>query len=347
MSVRDKIKRKAPATFNAVEYETNRILSAIQELMEQLGGRHTADAENAEKVRADAIRLYEEISQILQRHDAQIFDTRTQLRQSIKKLSEMVECISERCNTLESKIVSSNLFTGYDCHSDEEYDRKIVPANGILKGKGIGMAMFFSAIEEKPDPIIFETADIVRSGALSLAVDEVLRRGLTGETAELGVAHGKFARQINALLPEKKLYLFDTFDSFDENDMVYEEAHTTSRWFRENSILYKDIDIDQVLSVMRYPEKCLIKQGYFPDTAVGLDETFCLVSIDTDLYIPIYEGLKYFYPRMVQYGYIFVHDYRNCGYRGVKDAVIRFADENSISYTVLPDNVGTAIIVKQ
>jgi O-methyltransferase len=70
------------------------------------------------------------------------------------------------------------------------------------------------------------------------------------------------------------------------------------------------------------------------------------VSIDTDLYDPIYNGLQYFYPRLVKGGYIFIHDYNNDAYLGAKKAVQQFCAENNISFVPLPDSCGSAIITK-
>lgn len=46
----------------------------------------------------------------------------------------------------------------------------------------------------------------------------------------------------------------------------------------------------------------------------GIEDSFCFVSLDMDLYKPTYEGLHYFYPRLNHGGYIFIHDCRNRGY---------------------------------
>ena len=97
---------------------------------------------------------------------------------------------------------------------------------------------------------------------------------------------------------------------------------------------------------MPYRSKCIIKKGYFPETANGLNDNFVFVSIDTDLYDPIYNGLTFFYPRLVKGGYIFIHDYNNDSYKGAKQAVDKFCAENNISKVPIPDSAGTAIIVK-
>lgn len=114
-----------------------------------------------------------------------------------------------------------------------------------------------------------------------------------------------------------------------------------------NAKHYKDTSIEKVMKILPYPNQAVVRKGFFPDTANGLEESFCLVSIDCDLYQPIYDGLSYFYPRMVKGGYIFVHDYRSRYYRGVREALRRYAEEQGFSYVVLTDNTGTAVIVKQ
>ena len=56
--------------------------------------------------------------------------------------------------------------------------------------------------------------DYVRLRTLELLCREL--DAVPGAAAELGVYRGGFARCINALLPERELYLFDTFTGFDE-----------------------------------------------------------------------------------------------------------------------------------
>jgi hypothetical protein len=57
--------------------------------------------------------------------------------------------------------------------------------------------------------------DYVRLATLELLCRRL--EGVSGAAAELGVYRGFFARCINQLLPERKLYLFDSFEGFAEN----------------------------------------------------------------------------------------------------------------------------------
>lgn len=55
-----------------------------------------------------------------------------------------------------------------------------------------------------------------------LTVKELRKRKIKGNVAEAGVFRGEFAQYINDAFPDKKLYLFDTFDGFDANEILNE-----------------------------------------------------------------------------------------------------------------------------
>jgi O-methyltransferase len=98
--------------------------------------------------------------------------------------------------------------------------------------------------------------------------------------------------------------------------------------------LLGDTSVESVLSVMPFRERCVIKKGWFPASAEDCgNERFCFVSLDADLYGPIYEGLGFFWPRLAEGGYIFVHDYNNREYLGAKEAVCQFCAEQAVGYT--------------
>jgi O-methyltransferase len=184
--------------------------------------------------------------------------------------------------------------------------------------------------------------DYVRLSTLELVSYEINRNKIEGSVAELGVYKGKFARYINRYFPDKKLYLFDTFQGFDETDIKAELKNTYSSGEQD----FSNTSVKHVLSIMPFPDQCIIKQGYFPDTARGLNEQFVFVNIDADLYEPIYNGLQFFYPRLKKGGYIFVHDYNNDAYKGAREAVEKFCRENDLNKLPLPDSCGTAVLMK-
>lgn len=179
-----------------------------------------------------------------------------------------------------------------------------------------------------------------RAAAVELMSREIYRYGIEGNTAELGVYRGQFARLINYYFPDRKLYLFDTFKGFDDKDVKADADRV--REFGDFSQTSEEL----VLSRMEHPENCIIRKGWFPDTAEGIEDKFCFVSLDADLYDPLACGLEFFYPRLVHGGVIMIHDFNNDNYSGARSAVKDFCDKNSIGYMCLSDQCGSAVITR-
>jgi len=194
---------------------------------------------------------------------------------------------------------------------------------------------------EKPQ-VLPANFDYMRFATLGLCYEEIVNNQVKGSVAELGIYKGDFAWRLNFLFADRTLYLFDTFSGFDAKDLKQE----ISNGFQQVDQDFSDTSVDMVLSKMINPKKCIVRKGYFPDTTIGIDDTFCFVSIDADLYGPILTGLNYFYPRLEKGGYLFIHDFNNDMYKGSNEAVLKFCAENKIGYVPIPDSGGTVIIAK-
>jgi O-methyltransferase len=182
----------------------------------------------------------------------------------------------------------------------------------------------------------------IRISTLDLVAEEIYANSVKGNVAEVGVYKGQFAKYLNRVFPDRKLYLFDTFTGFDEKDVSVEVNNEYSSGKQD----FSDTSVEAVLGKMDNRENCIIKKGWFPESLGGLEDNFCFVSLDADLYKPIYDGLVYFYPRLSKGGYIFIHDYNNKNYEGSKQAVRQYCRENNIGYVPMSDTWGSAIIVK-
>ncbi len=162
--------------------------------------------------------------------------------------------------------------------------------------------------------------------------------GVPGAAAELDVYRGAFARWLNRLLPERELYLFDTFEGFDPRESAgcgagLVEAH-------------RDTAAERVLAALPHPERARLRVGLFPGTAEGLEgERFCLVSLDADLEESSLAGLRFFLPRMSAGGYVLLHDYNNPRLPGVRRALERYeAGCGRVHAVPLCDVNGTLVI---
>jgi O-methyltransferase len=191
-------------------------------------------------------------------------------------------------------------------------------------------------------PELRQTFDL-RLAALKMIAREVRERNIGGALAELGVYRGAFAAEMNRLFPDRSLYLFDTFSGFDLRDVAVEGERKFSRAETGN---FADTSVEAVRERLPFPDMAVFKAGYFPETAAGIDDTFAVVSLDADLYKPLYDGLRFFYPLMARGGYIIIHDYNNSRFAGAKQAVREFCEENQVFVFPLPDLHGTGIIVR-
>lgn len=212
----------------------------------------------------------------------------------------------------------------------------------------------------------------VRLSALRLHAREIEARKIPGDVAELGVYQGAFAAEINRLFPERRLWLFDTFEGFHARDLAIEAERTGVKTQRRS---FADTTIELVRSRLPHPEMARFVQGYFPESLKGLDfmeasendvmqvsgnvtaacesqceescePCFALVSLDPDLYEPTLEGLRYFYPRLAPGGRILIHDYTSCQFEGVKMAVDEYCRAEGLFVLPLMDLHGTAVLVK-
>lgn len=184
----------------------------------------------------------------------------------------------------------------------------------------------------------------LRAATFRRLADRVEERGVQGAIAELGTYRGDFAWQLNERFPDRTLYLFDTFDGFDERDIAVERTISVSSAASED---FSNTRAGDVLTRMPYENKVVIRKGFFPETAEGLEETFAIVSIDVDLYAPTLAGLEYFYPRLAAGGVILLHDYNSHQFDGVRKAVDTYEKlHGSLPLIPLSDLHGTATIIK-
>ena len=174
-----------------------------------------------------------------------------------------------------------------------------------------------------------------------LATLELLCRRLTevpGATAELGVYRGFFSRCINQLMPNRKLYLFDSFEGFAQ------EANASDSF----QAAHQNTAVDKVLAIMPHPERITVKPGFFPDSLEGLEEQFCLVSLDVDFYQTTLDGLRYFWPRLELGGYLMLHDWGSPKLPGVSKALADYEAEIGGKIPAMPlcDVGGTLVLCK-
>ena len=229
-------------------------------------------------------------------------------------------------------------------------------------GRVITQPMGYDYVDESSLKNKFETyEDYTRYRTFELVAAEIRRKFSPEElsgfcVAEAGVFKGDFAWIINEIFPECEMFLYDTFEGFDKNDMSIEASHSFTGDRKLNACIgyfgnpaeTSEQRIETVKSKLKYLDKCHIRKGYFPDSAEKeKDKSWVFVSLDMDLYKPMKEGLFYFWPKMVEGGIIFAHDYNNKDFAGIKQAVSELEQEYGRIYKVpISDEGGTLILCK-
>lgn len=179
----------------------------------------------------------------------------------------------------------------------------------------------------------------------------IYTKKIDGAIAECGVFRGDSAKYINKYFPDRKLYLCDTYEGFDKDDLKDEKEKNmgdfkTSRF--SNQDFFAGTSIELVMSKMPIKDMVVIKKGYFPASMIDVDEQFAFVNLDMDLYVPMLEGLRFFWDKMSSGGCILLHDYFSKDFERVQDAVRDFEKELGKEITKLPigDDCSLAIICK-
>jgi hypothetical protein len=173
--------------------------------------------------------------------------------------------------------------------------------------------------------------------------NHVYKNDIHGNVAECGVNRGQFAHFINKYFPDKILYLFDTFDLSETIQGIDEEVSFGNDLLDKSVfVLDKNVftgrDAKSVMQCMPHPEKCIIKKGLFPETAIDIDDSFCFVNLDMDFYQPMLAGLNFFWDKMASEGIILLHDYYHPSWPGVARAVEDF--EKTIGKNICKTPIG-------
>lgn len=199
------------------------------------------------------------------------------------------------------------------------------------------------------EPIWWRFYSNQRTSYVKKVAEWMLATNVSGCVAEAGVFRGDFAKYINGYFYDRKCYLFDTFKGFHDVDFNYEKSLNDEKFMNgefNNQIRHINTSKNLVLSKMPFPEKIVIKEGYFPESAEGIQDIFCFVNLDMDLYLPILAGLRFFWDKMVTNGIILIHDYFMPTLPGVKKAVEDFEKEKGIILPKTPigDKSSMAVI---
>jgi O-methyltransferase len=253
------------------------------------------------------------------------------VRNPVKYLPRIRKVLLQHCTGL-FQHTSFFLQGQMDIHPQARWTTSVVSETGGFSPPG-----------ERRTVLDLDAWDNVRRDMLALLLREILLHRVPGAFAELGVYKGLTARLFHHYAPERPLHLFDTFEGFtDRSDL--EELRGVG-WSAQS---LSDTSLEAVRRfVAPQNNNVVFHKGFFPESVPSAlqTETFAFVHLDADLYAPILDGLKFFYPRVARRGMIVVHDYSS--WPGPYRAVNEFLRDKPEFAVPMPDKNGSVVIVKQ
>lgn len=203
--------------------------------------------------------------------------------------------------------------------------------------KSLHPPMSFPTFSPDVIPFFEEFRDDVRYATLALAIQRLETEQIDGAFAELGVHQGATSRVMHKQAPNRRLYLFDTFEGFPAASL---EVDKDDR--------FKDTTQGRVAEFIGDRYNVIFRAGYFPETAAGLeDERFALVMLDFDLYKSAIDSFIFFYPRLVPGAYFFMHDFNNPeSNHAISRAAQEFLADKPERLMEIPDVWGSALFRK-
>ncbi|MER2531029.1 MAG: TylF/MycF/NovP-related O-methyltransferase [Candidatus Competibacter sp.] len=165
---------------------------------------------------------------------------------------------------------------------------------------------------------------------------------IPGDLAECGCYVGVSAWFMAEEAPNRKLFLFDSFEGLSAPDLADSPLEGVQEWQvgdlkTTEDVLRKNLAEFNQLHIFK---------GWIPKRFQEVAEhRFCLVHIDVDLYQPTLDSLKFFYPRLSPGGVIVMDDYGFLTCPGATKAAHEFMADKPEYILHLP--TGQGIIIRQ
>lgn len=172
-------------------------------------------------------------------------------------------------------------------------------------------------------------SDQIREDELLVLLSElkrVLDNDIEGDVVELGCFEGTSAlfiqRVLAQLSPDKKLWLYDSFEGLPDKTSQDESAIGTQ--FKQGELKASKAVLAKnfVKAGLKIPE---IKRAWFYELDPGdLPSQICFAFLDGDFYESILDSLKLVWPKMTAGSVLIIDDYQNQALPGAAKAVDDF-----------------------
>jgi macrocin-O-methyltransferase TylF-like protien len=200
------------------------------------------------------------------------------------------------------------------------------------------------SVEDEPSGLYTDPNRVLQFFQLISAANRLSE----GDYVEFGSHRGFSTRVIHRFMdPSRTLYAFDTFEGFDERDVVVEKNRYDSPWGAGS---FAPTSVERVAKYVgdgEWPTNLKLVKGWFPDSYRGMEsQRWRFVHIDFDLFAPIKAALENSWEQVLPGGVVLVHDYGCYGFPGARAAVDEFSEKVGVPATELVDRWSSAVIRK-
>jgi O-methyltransferase len=195
---------------------------------------------------------------------------------------------------------------------------------------------------KKLDPSIVNT-DQIKNIVLYLA--NTLDNKLEGDVVELGCYVGETSKYIAKTIQEsgcdKKYFVYDSFEGLPDLSKFEENTGWKPRTLNTTEEIFtSNFEINDV------PLPTITKSWFKDIDDSQLPDKVCFAFLDGDFYTSIYESLEKVYDRVVDGGYILVHDYKRPDLPGVEAAILEYFRINKLELHIIEACEQLAVIRK-
>lgn len=154
----------------------------------------------------------------------------------------------------------------------------------------------------------------------------ILRAKVPGDVAELGCYEGTSAlfeqRMLQQLAPDKKLWLYDSFEGLP--DKTEEDQSAAGELFQAGALKARQSELKRNFVKAGLPPPEIIKAWFYELDTADLPDRICFAFLDGDFYESIMDSLKLVWPKISTGGVVVIDDYQNAKLPGVRKAVEAF-----------------------
>ncbi|MCA9347208.1 class I SAM-dependent methyltransferase [Candidatus Saccharibacteria bacterium] len=175
----------------------------------------------------------------------------------------------------------------------------------------------------KTYPIISEQIESDELEVILCELEKIIAQGLAGDIVEFGCYCGTTSlflqRMIQELVPNKKLWVYDSFDGLPEK--TKEDQSPIGELFVRGQLRATKSQFIQNFRKAHLTLPSITKKWFHEVEESELPDKICFAFLDGDYYISIRSSLSLVMPRMVKGGIIIIDDYDNPKLPGPQKAV--------------------------